>query len=315
MIKYFDFEKPIEDIDNKINDINNNPSNRNENLIKKYEAKKVIFFKDIYKSLTAWQKVQVARHPNRPHTIEYIKNCFSNFVPLSGDKKFSEDEAIIGGLAKIDDISVMVIGTEKGSTMETRIKHNFGMAKPEGYRKFQRLLNLSEKFGFPVITFIDTAGAYPGKEAEERGQSESIASSISKSLQIKVPIISIIIGEGGSGGAIALATADRILMLENAIYSVISPEGCASILWRNIESVQQAAESLKLTAQNCYKLKIIDGIIEEMPGGAHRFSEDQFLLVKKNIIEKMNELSKFSRENLVKERNKKFLEITSNYIS
>ncbi len=314
MIKYFDFEKPIEDIDNKINDINNNPSNRNENLIKKYEAKKVIFFKDIYKSLTAWQKVQVARHPNRPHTIEYIKNCFSNFVPLSGDKKFSEDEAIIGGLAKIDDISVMVIGTEKGSTMETRIKHNFGMAKPEGYRKFQRLLNLSEKFGFPVITFIDTAGAYPGKEAEERGQSESIASSISKSLQIKVPIISIIIGEGGSGGAIALATADRILMLENAIYSVISPEGCASILWRNIESVQQAAESLKLTAQNCYKLKIIDGIIEEMPGGAHRFSEDQFLLVKKNIIEKMNELSKYSRENLVKERNKKFLEITSNYI-
>jgi acetyl-CoA carboxylase, carboxyl transferase, alpha subunit len=284
MIKYFDFEKPIEDIDNKINDINNNPSNRNENLIKKYEAKKVIFFKDIYKSLTAWQKVQVARHPNRPHTIEYIKNCFSNFVPLSGDKKFSEDEAIIGGLAKIDDISVMVIGTEKGSTMETRIKHNFGMAKPEGYRKFQRLLNLSEKFGFPVITFIDTAGAYPGKEAEERGQSESIASSISKSLQIKVPIISIIIGEGGSGGAIALATADRILMLENAIYSVISPEGCASILWRNIESVQQAAESLKLTAQNCYKLKIIDGIIEEMPGGAHRFSEDSFLLVKKNII-------------------------------
>ena len=314
MIKYFDFEKPIEDIDNKINDINNNPSNRNENLIKKYEAKKVIFFKDIYKSLTAWQKVQVARHPNRPHTIEYIKNCFSNFVPLSGDKKFSEDEAIIGGLAKIDDISVMVIGTEKGSTMETRIKHNFGMAKPEGYRKFQRLLNLSEKFGFPVITFIDTAGAYPGKEAEERGQSESIASSISKSLQIKVPIISIIIGEGGSGGAIALATADRILMLENAIYSVISPEGCASILWRNIESVQQAAESLKLTAQNCYKLKIIDGIIEEMPGGAHRFSEDQFLLVKKNIIEKINELSKYSRENLVKERNKKFLEITSNYI-
>ncbi len=314
MIKYFDFEKSIEDIDNKINDINNNPSNRNEDLIKKYEAKKDIFFKDIYKSLTAWQKVQVARHPNRPHTIEYIKNCFSNFVPLCGDKKFSEDEAIIGGLAKIDDISVMVIGTEKGSTMETRIKHNFGMAKPEGYRKFQRLLTLSEKFGFPVITFIDTAGAYPGKDAEERGQSESIASSISKSLQIKVPIISIIIGEGGSGGAIALATADRILMLENAIYSVISPEGCASILWRNIESVQQAAESLKLTAQNCYKLKIIDGIIEEIPGGAHRFSEDQFLLVKKIIIEKMNELSKYSRENLVKERNKKFLEITSNYI-
>tara|TARA_B100000579_G_scaffold420898_1_gene421100 strand:- start:2694 stop:3641 length:948 start_codon:yes stop_codon:yes gene_type:complete len=314
MIKYFDFEKSIEDIDNKINDINNNPSNRNEDLIKKYEAKKDIFFKDIYKSLTAWQKVQVARHPNRPHTIEYIKNCFSNFVPLCGDKKFSEDEAIIGGLAKIDDISVMVIGTEKGSTMETRIKHNFGMAKPEGYRKFQRLLTLSEKFGFPVITFIDTAGAYPGKDAEERGQSESIASSISKSLQIKVPIISIIIGEGGSGGAIALATADRILMLENAIYSVISPEGCASILWRNIESVQQAAESLKLTAQNCYKLKIIDGIIEEMPGGAHRFSEDQFLLVKKIIIEKMNELSKYSRENLVKDRNKKFLEITSNYI-
>ena len=309
MIKYFDFEKSIEDIDNKINDINNNPSNRNEDLIKKYEAKKDIFFKDIYKSLTAWQKVQVARHPNRPHTIEYIKNCFSNFVPLCGDKKFSEDEAIIGGLAKIDDISVMVIGTEKGSTMETRIKHNFGMAKPEGYRKFQRLLTLSEKFGFPVITFIDTAGAYPGKDAEERGQSESIASSISKSLQIKVPIISIIIGEGGSGGAIGLATADRTLMLQNAIYSVISPEGCASILWRDPTKTLEAAKAMKLTSKDLLNLKIIDEIIPEPTGGAHRDKNLTLDNVRMSIDRNLNDLSNLSKAEIISRKKEKFLKI------
>ena len=314
MIKYFDFEKSIEDLDKKINLIKDSNEENKEKILENYNSEKKILFKNIYSSLNSWQKVQIARHPDRPHTLDYIKNIFSNFISLSGDKKFAEDEAIIGGFAKIDHKSVLVVGTEKGNNMETRIKHNFGMAKPEGYRKFQRFLTLAEKFNLPVITFIDTAGAYPGKEAEERGQSESIASSIAKSLKTKTPIISVIIGEGGSGGAIALATADRVLMLENAIYSVISPEGCASILWRDIDAVQKAAEALKLTAEDCLKLKIIDQIINETPGGAHRFSKEQFLLTKSIINEKLNELTKILPDNLISERNKKFLNITSNYL-
>ena len=314
MIKYFDFEKSIEDLDKKINLIKDSNEENKEKILENYNSEKKILFKNIYSSLNSWQKVQIARHPDRPHTLDYIKNIFSNFISLSGDKKFAEDEAIIGGFAKIDHKSVLVVGTEKGNNMETRIKHNFGMAKPEGYRKFQRFLTLAEKFDLPVITFIDTAGAYPGKEAEERGQSESIASSIAKSLKTKTPIISVIIGEGGSGGAIALATADRVLMLENAIYSVISPEGCASILWRDIDAVQKAAEALKLTAEDCLKLKIIDQIINETPGGAHRFSKEQFLITKSIINEKLNELTKILPDNLISERNKKFLNITSNYL-
>tara|TARA_Y100000590_G_C15635886_1_gene982984 strand:+ start:487 stop:1434 length:948 start_codon:yes stop_codon:yes gene_type:complete len=314
MKKYLEFEKNIEDLDKKINLIQNSDQENKEEIIKKYDSEKSILIKKIYSSLNSWQKVQIARHPDRPHTLDYIKNIFSKFIPLSGDKKFAEDEAIIGGLAKLDEKSVIVVGTEKGSNMETRIKHNFGMAKPEGYRKFQRLLILAEKFNLPVITFIDTAGAYPGKEAEERGQSESIASSISQSLRVKTPIISIIIGEGGSGGAIALATADKVLMLENSIYSVISPEGCASILWRDHQAVQKAAEALKLTASDCFKLKIIDEIITETPGGAHRFSNEQFLITKKIIKEKLIELVKISHQNLILERNNKFLNITSNYL-
>ncbi len=314
MIKYFDFEKSIEDLDKKINLIKDSNEENKEKILENYNSEKKILFQNIYSSLNSWQKVQIARHPDRPHTLDYIKNIFSNFISLSGDKKFAEDEAVIGGFAKIDNKSVLVVGTEKGNNMETRIKHNFGMAKPEGYRKFQRFLTLAEKFDLPVITFIDTAGAYPGKEAEERGQSESIASSIAKSLKTKTPIISVIIGEGGSGGAIALATADRVLMLENAIYSVISPEGCASILWRDIDAVQKAAEALKLTAKDCLKLKIIDEIINETPGGAHRFSKEQFLITKSIINEKLKELTKIVPDNLISERNKKFLNITSNYL-
>ena len=206
----------------------------------------------------------------------------------------------------------MVIGNEKGSSMETRIKHNFGMAKPEGYRKVQRLLSLAEKLCLPIVTFVDTAGAFPGKEAEERGQSESIASSIAKCLKVKTPIVSLIIGEGGSGGAIALATADRILMLENSIFSVISPEGCASILWRTSEAPQKAAEALKITALECLELNIIDEIVTETPGGAHRYPKEQFVIVEKTIVSNLKELAKWPVDKIVSERNEKFLNITAN---
>ncbi|HJO13504.1 MAG: acetyl-CoA carboxylase carboxyltransferase subunit alpha [Pelagibacteraceae bacterium] len=312
MNKYFDFEKPIEIIDDKIKALESNNEDNNLDLIQKYNLEKKNLLKKIYSSLTSWQKVKIARHSDRPHTLDYIENMFSNFIPLSGDKKFAEDRAIVGGLAKIDGLSVMIIGNEKGNSMEKRIEHNFGMAKPEGFRKAQRLMVLAEKLKLPVVTFVDTAGAFPGKEAEERGQSESIASSIAQCLKVRTPIISIIIGEGGSGGAIALATADRVLMLENSIFSVISPEGCASILWRNTEAVQKAAKSLKLTAEDCLELNVIDGIIEEMIGGAHRYPKEQFVTVKKTIIENLEKLIKLPVEKIVADRNEKFLNITLN---
>ena len=312
MNKYFDFEKPIEVIDDKIKVLESNNEDNNLDLINKYNLEKKNLLKKIYSSLTSWQKVKISRHSNRPHTLDYVDNIFSNFILLSGDKKFAEDKAIVGGLAKIDDLSVMIIGNEKGNSMEKRIEHNFGMAKPEGFRKAQRLSILAEKLKLPIVTFVDTAGAFPGREAEERGQSESIASSIAQCLKVKTPIISIIIGEGGSGGAIALATADRILMLQNSIFSVISPEGCASILWRNTEAVQKAAESLKLTAEDCLELNIIDGIVKEMPGGAHRYPKEQFVTVKKTIIENLEELIKLPVEKIVADRNEKFLNITLN---
>ena len=311
MNNYFDFEKPIEEIDNKIKFLEQNEI-KEIGVIEGYQKKKTKLFETIYNQLTPWQKVQVARHPNRPHSADYIKNIFQDYVPLSGDRKFSDDKAIVGGLAIIDNISVIVVGTEKGNSMESRIKHNFGMAKPEGYRKVQRLFFLAEKFNFPIITFIDTAGAFPGRDAEERGQSESIASSIASCLRVKTPFISVIIGEGGSGGAIALATADVVMMLKNSIYSVISPEGCASILWRNSEAVQKAADSLKLTADECLRLKVIDKIIPEKHGGAHRHKIEQFQIVKKFIIEKIRELKKISINNLIRLRNEKFLNITQN---
>ena len=311
MIKYFDFEKDIEKIDDAILSIDSDDKENIEKL-NTLQSNKQENLKKIYSSLNAWQKVQVARHADRPHALDYINNIFENFVPLCGDKKFADDFAIIGGLANIDGKSVMLLGTEKGNSMESRIKHNFGMAKPEGYRKAQRLMKIAEKFNLPVITFVDTPGAFPGKDAEERGQSESIASTIAISLKVKIPIISVIIGEGGSGGAIALATADRILMLEHAIYSVISPEGCASILWRNTEYTQHAAETLILTARDCYSLKIIDEIISELPGGAHRFPLEQASVIKKALVSNLESLRIIKTENLIKNRNKKYLNITSN---
>ena len=311
MIKYFDFEKDIEKIDNEISSIDKTDISKKEKL-DSLNLKKTNELKKIYKSLNAWQIVQIARHADRPHTLDYIKNIFENFIPLHGDRKFAEDSAIVGGFAKVNNFSVMVIGTEKGNSMESRIKHNFGMAKPEGYRKAQRLMKIAEKFDLPIITFVDTAGAFPGKEAEERGQSESIATSILASLKIKTPLISVIIGEGGSGGAIALATGDKILMLENSIYSVISPEGCASILWRNPEFTQKAAETLRLTAEDCINLKVIDYKVKEPIGGAHRFPFEQANILKETLLLCLNELKSTNIEMLIKDRQKKYLEITAN---
>ncbi|MBI04560.1 MAG: acetyl-CoA carboxylase carboxyl transferase subunit alpha [Pelagibacteraceae bacterium] len=311
MIKYFDFEKKIESIEKIINSNNSNQALNDKNIDELILEKKREF-KKIYSKLTPWQKVQVARHGERPHAIDYVKNIFSNIFYLHGDKKFADDKAVIGGFGKIDQYSVIFIGTEKGNDMESRIKHNFGMARPEGYRKAQRLMQIAEKFKLPIVTFVDTAGAFPGKDAEERGQSESIASSILLSLKIKTPLISVIIGEGGSGGAIGLATSDISLMLEHAIFSVISPEGCASILWRNTDFAQKAADSLKLTAQDCKNFKIIDEIIPEIPGGAHRFPKEQSTKVSNYIIKYLEELKKIKVDSLVKKRNEKYLHITSN---
>ena len=311
MIKYFDFESDLELLEKKYNSLNKNNPDHFKN-IETLDKQKEKLINKIYSNLSPWQKVQIARHPNRPHTIDFINYIFDDVVFLHGDKKYADDNAIVGGLAKISQKSLVIIGTEKGNSMDSRLKHNFGMAKPEGYRKAQRLMKIAEKFKIPIVTFVDTAGAFPGKEAEERGQSESIANSILVSLKVKSPIISIIIGEGGSGGAIGLATADRTLMLQNAIYSVISPEGCASILWRNTSFTQKAAETLKLTAQDCYKLKIIDEIIDEIPGGAHRFPKEQSLILKKSIINNLESTSNVSIEELIKLRNEKYLNITSN---
>jgi len=311
MNKYLDFESDIEILDNKISELNTNDSNFINEKNKLAEKKNTILKKK-YSNLSAWEKVQVARHADRPHSIDYINLIFKNIIFLHGDKKFSDDNAILGCLASISGQSVMIIGTEKGNSMDTRLKHNFGMAKPEGYRKAQRLMMLADKFNLPVITFVDTAGAFPGKEAEERGQSESIASSIQTSLKISSPIISVVIGEGGSGGAIALATADRVMMLEHSIYSVISPEGCASILWRSSDFIIKAAENLKLTAQDCFNNKIIDSIVDEIPGGAHRFPEEQAEILKKTLLDNLDDLKSTSGKVRKEIRNKKFLNITSN---
>ena len=308
MNRYFDFEIDVEKIDIQISKLDINDNNKKKNLLEKKNA----LLKKIYSNLSAWEKVQVARHSDRPHAIDYINYIFQNVVYLHGDKKFADDSAIVGCLANISGQSVMVIGTEKGNSMETRIKHNFGMAKPEGYRKAQRLMMIANKFNLPVITLVDTAVAFPGKEAEERGQSESIASSILISLKIDSPIISVVIGEGGSGGAIALATADKVLMLEHSIYSVISPEGCASILWRSSNFVQKAAENLKITAQDCLFNNIIDSVVMEVPGGAHRNPDGQAEILKKELINNLETLNSVSKASLKNSRNLKYLNITSN---
>ena len=310
---YLDFEKPLAEIEGKAEELRA-LARQNDEMDVEAEAEALdkkadIMLKDLYRNLTPWRKCQVARHPERPHCIEYVNELFSEFTPLSGDRNFADDHAVVGGIARFNDTPVMVIGNEKGNDTKTRIERNFGMARPEGYRKAIRLMNLADKFGLPVITLVDTPGAYPGKGAEERGQSEAIARSTEKCLQIGVPIISLIIGEGGSGGAVAFATANKVIMLEHSIYSVISPEGCASILWKDAEKMREAAEALRLTAQDLTKLGVNDIIIEEPTGGAHRDRKMIFEEVKNAISKALLDLAKKKREDLIKHRRDKFLSL------
>jgi len=307
---FLDFEEKLEKISIELNSLKKSKKNNNQsvlNKIKNLELKEKKELNTLYKSLTPWQIVKIARHPQRPKTSNYIKNIFHDFTYLSGDRLFSEDQSIVSGIAKLGDQSFFILGNEKGHDMESRIKHNFGMAKPEGYRKSQRIMKLAEKFELPLICFIDTSGAYPGKEAEERGQAEAIAKSMQVSLNIKTPCISIIIGEGGSGGAIALGASDKVLMLENAIYSVISPEGCSSILWKSSNYSEKASNSLKITAKDCLNLKIIDCIIREPIGGAHRVPNDIYKNVREKIIENYELLRQINIIELQKLRNKRYL--------
>ncbi len=317
MIKFFlDFENEVAQIEARINELRHLSTGKTVEILDEitdleFKASKML--KEKYENLTPWQRVQVARHPDRPHSSDYIENLFTDFIPLSGDRKFGEDYAIIGGLATFEEISIMLIGQEKGSDTESRLKRNFGMARPEGYRKSSRLMKLAEKFDIPIVTLVDTAGAYPGVGAEQRGQSEAIASAIKTSLNVKVPIISVIIGEGGSGGAVALATADKILMLENSIYSVISPEGCASILWKVEGYDEIAANSLKITSEDLQKLKVVDKVIKEPIGGAHRNPSEAFKSLKVELKKVIEGLRKKPRVTLSKERKQKYLKFGSNF--
>ena len=302
---FLDFEQPIIEIEAKIRDLSLLGGASKEIFSLKRDVNN--FLENAYSKLSPWQIVQVARHPERPHASNYISALIKDFQTLSGDRSFAEDNAIISGIGSFNGQSVMVIGQEKGSDTDSRVKHNFGMAKPEGYRKVSRLMKLAEKFNMPLITFVDTAGAYPGVGAEERGQAEAIASCIQDSLEIKVPFISVIIGEGGSGGAIALASANKVLMLQNAIYSVISPEGCASILWRDNNKAELAADSLGITAQFLKEKGIIEEVIAEPIGGAHRDHTLTIKNVEEALKKSLNEIKDYTKEHLVKDRQEKFL--------
>src|SRR5919206_2330011 len=274
MRSYLDFEKPVAELEAKVEELRALGENRDavaiSDDISRLEVKAADALKDLYSRLTPWQKTLVARHPQRPHFVDYCAGLVADFTPLAGDRKFGEDEAIVGGFGRFRGQAVCVLGQEKGASTEARIRHNFGMARPEGYRKAVRLMEMADRFSLPVISFVDTAGAYPGIEAEERGQAEAIARSTEMQLSLGVPNVSVVIGEGGSGGAIAIATANKVLMLEHAIYSVISPEGAASILWRDSARAQDAATNMKITAQDLMRLGVIDAIVPEPPGGAHR---------------------------------------------
>ena len=315
MAHYLDFEKPLAEIEGKAEELRAMARQNNEMDVEKeaenLDLKAQEILVDLYKNLTPWRKCQIARHPERPLCRDYITALFSEFIPLAGDRNFADDQAVIGGIARFGDKPVVIIGHEKGSDTKSRIERNFGMARPEGYRKAIRLMELTDKFGLPVITLVDTPGAYPGKGAEERGQSEAIARSTEKCLQIGVPLISIIIGEGGSGGAVAFATANKVAMLEHSVYSVISPEGCASILWKDAEKMREAAEALRLTAEDLYTLGISDQIIEEPVGGAHRDPEQAIEAVKAAIGSMLSALNSKKPKDLINERRKKFLKLGS----
>lgn len=305
-----DFEKPVLDLEAKIAELQKVSTDDSLNIsdeLARMQTKADRLLRQTYGKLTAQQKVQVARHGDRPHFVDYVAGMIEDFTPLAGDRRFGEDQALMGGLGRFRGRSVVVIGHEKGNDTTSRIRHNFGMARPEGYRKAQRLMEMAEKFDMPVISLVDTAGAYPGVGAEERGQAEAIAKSIEVCLNLRVPLLSVVIGEGGSGGAIAIAAADRIYMLEHSIYSVISPEGCASILWRSAANADEAAAALKLTAQDLLELRLIDGIIEEPLGGAHRHKEETVAAVANQIERAMKQLTPWNGEKLVQERHQKFL--------
>jgi len=311
MTQYLDFEKPLAEIEGKAEELRAlgraNAEMDVESEAKALDAKAVQLLNDLYKDLTPWRKCQVARHPERPHCQDYIAALFTEFTPLAGDRNFADDHAVMGGLARFEDQPVMVIGHEKGNDTKSRIDRNFGMARPEGYRKAIRLMEMAGKFGLPVITLVDTPGAYPGKGAEERGQSEAIARSTEKCLQIGVPLVSVIVGEGGSGGAVAFATANRVAMLEHSVYSVITPEGCASILWKDSEKMREAAEAMRMTADELKALGVIDRIIPEPRGGAHRDKAATIAAVGKSISAMLKELAKKDGGTLVNDRRQKFL--------
>lgn len=316
---YLEFEKPLAEIEGKAAELRAmaaaNPEADVEREAAALDQKAQKLLVDLYKSLTPWRKCQVARHPDRPHCKDYIDALFSEFTPLAGDRGFAEDEAVIGGLARLNDRPVVVIGQEKGHDTQSRLKRNFGMARPEGYRKAIRLMEMADRFGLPVITLVDTPGAYPGKGAEERGQAEAIARATQKCLGLGVPLVSVVIGEGGSGGAVAFATANRVAMLEHSVYSVISPEGCASILWKDAEKMREAAEALRLTAQDLRKLDVIDRIIAEPVGGAQRDRKAVIDAVGAALNAMLKELDGKDSASLRRDRRQKFLQIGTHGLS
>jgi acetyl-CoA carboxylase carboxyl transferase subunit alpha len=310
MRHFLDFEKPIADLEGKIEELKHLSGTGEINIadeVGKLQAKVERQLRATYQKLTAWQKVQVARHPDRPHAADAIAHLIEDYQPLAGDRGYADDAAIVGGLGRFRGRSVVVIGTEKGATTEQRVKRNFGMARPEGYRKARRLMEMADRFGLPILTFVDTAGAYPGVDAEARGQAEAIARSIETCLSVRVPLVAAIIGEGGSGGAVALAAGNRVLMFEHAVYSVISPEGCASILWRSAEFAKDAAEALKMTAQDLERLGVIDGIVPEPLGGAHRDPAAALTALGKAMGTALDDLAKRDGGQLRAERRDKFL--------
>jgi acetyl-CoA carboxylase carboxyl transferase subunit alpha len=310
MRHFLDFEKPLAELEGKIEELRHLSNGNDINIadeVTRLEAKVDRLLRQTYAKLTPWQKVQLARHPDRPHGSDYIKELITEFTPLAGDRGFGEDRAILGGIGRFRGRSVVVLAHEKGADTETRLKHNFGMAKPEGYRKARRLMTLADRFGLPLLTFIDTPGAYPGIDAEARGQAEAIARAIEACLELTVPMIATVIGEGGSGGALALAAGNKVMMLEHAIYSVISPEACASIIWRTAENAQDAAEALKLTAQDLFKLGVIDAVIAEPLGGAHRERLPAITAAGDAIEQALRPLAGMDGPNLRQQRREKFL--------
>ncbi len=312
MISYLEFEKPVAALEARIAELRQTAEGGDVDLaseIRRLEAKSADLLAATYKALTPWQKTQVARHPMRPHFVDYVAQAFTDFMPLGGDRNFGDDQAIIGGFATLGTRRVMLIGHEKGNDTLTRLKHNFGMGKPEGYRKAIRLMDMAGRFGLPVVTLVDTSGAFPGLEAEERGQAEAIARSTEVCLGLPVPMVAAIVGEGGSGGAVALASAERVLMMEHAVYSVISPEGCASILWRTNEKAAEAAEAMKVTAQDLLGLGVIDRIVKEPVGGAHRDPEAASKSLASAIGEELDALSKLSASQLQAKREDRYLRI------